>query len=416
MKKLLLTFVILTAILTVTNITLATNQYIEYESGEKDDDAIYLETYEDYLNALQGVDEQKLYKEEYERYKLEKIKAYEQDDNPEILKAIVTEVEETVEEYYLSDYTVNKTLYQPIKVKILEGEHEGEVFDTYYMLLVDSNENIKIKPIKANDKINAIIFEEDGETYVYATTVDSAIRRINITLIMLIITVAIIFIYLGNKAFKVLPHLILLSDLLLIIFVPEMIIGRSIIWMSIVTMLAYIIVDSAVKVGVNAKMFASILTTIAILLITTGGLLIYNHIAKMSGIIFEVTMFTEIFPKGTLDIYNLNLALYMLMATIVISDVACKTIKLYSEKEEQEAKEEVKEHLVSKIPTVAGILLITTMPKYLYMLICKYTIAEILNSEMLTNEIVRILFLIIAMAVTTQVGVIVRKIFVEERE
>ena len=411
MKKFLLSFIVVITLFVFNNVNATTNQYIEFESGENDDNAIYLETYEDYLNALKGVDEQELYKEEYLYMKEQNIKNYDSIEVPEILEAIVLEVEPTKEEYYMSDYEISKTVYQPIKIQIMEGEHKNEIFETYYILNIDINENIKVKPIKQNDRINVVLYEEEGETFAYLTTIDSSVKRINKSIIMLIITIAIVFICLGNKAFKAIPHLILLADLILIIFVPEMIIGRSIIWMSIVTILAYVIVDSAIKVGVNAKMFASILTTISVLLVTTVGLIIFNNLTNMSGIICEATSIIDIFPKGTIDFYNLNLALYMLMATIVISDIACKTIKTNIDKQE-----EIKEYITNKIPTVSGILLVSAMPKYLYLSISKYTIDELLNSEILTNEIVRILFLIIAMTVTMQVGEIVKKLFVEEKK
>lgn len=411
MKKSLVSFIFVISLFVSNNVNATTNQYIEFESGENDDDAIYLETYEDYLNALKGVDEQELYKEEYLYMKEQNIKNYDSIETPQIVEAIVLEVEPTKEEYYMSDYEITKTVYQPIKIQVMEGEHKNETFETYYILSIDTNENINVRPIKQNDRINVVLYEENGQSFAYLTTIDSSVKRINISIIMLIITILILFVCLGNKAFKVLPHLILLADILLIIFVPEMIIGRSIIWVSIVTILAYVIIDSAIKVGINAKMFASILTTISVLLVTTIGLIIFNNLTNMSGIIYEATSIIDIFPKGTIDFYNLNLALYMLMATIVISDVSCKTVKA-----NEAEKEEVKEYIASKIPTVAGILLIAIMPKYLYLLISKYTIDELLNSEILTNEIVRILFLIIAMVVTMQVGVIVKKLFVEEKK
>ena len=43
-----------------------------------------------------------------------------------------------------------------------------------------------------------------------------------------------------------------------------------------------------------------------------------------------------------------------------------------------------------------------------------YTYKEIINSEMLINEIARILFLIIAMVLTIEVAIYTKKIFVEE--
>ena len=43
----------------------ASSEYIEFLSGEQDDGAIYLDSYEDYMNAIGDVNEQDYYKEEY---------------------------------------------------------------------------------------------------------------------------------------------------------------------------------------------------------------------------------------------------------------------------------------------------------------------------------------------------------------
>ena len=416
MKKFLLSFIFLIAFFNITNVLATTNQYIEYESGETDDNAIYLDSYEDYLNALKGVDDQALYKEDYLNTRAQEIASYDATARPDVVKAVVLEVDATEEYYSSDDYGTYKITYQPIKIQVLEGTHANETFDLSYVLTADTYENLDIKPIKMNQRINVVIYEEGDEVYAYATTVDASISRSGFGISLIVLAIIFVFIYLGNKSFKVLPQLILVADLILLVFVPELITGRSIIWLSIITMLAYLIVDAAIKVGVNAKMFASVATTIVILVITTLGLILFNNLASMSGIIYEATSIIESFPKGTIDFYNLNLALYMLMATIVISDVSCKVINTYDKKLEEEAKEEVKEYVASKIPTVSGILLITLMPKFLYMLISKYTYTELINSEMLTNEIVRILLLIIAMTVTTQVAVYVKKIFVEEKK
>lgn len=416
MRKFLSIITFAIAFFVTANVFATTNQYIEFSSGETDDNAIYLDSYEDYLNALQGVDEQALYKEDYLNTRAQEITSYDLATRPDVVKAVVLEVDATEEYYSYDTYGTYKITYQPIKIQVLEGKYKNETFDISYVLTADTYENLDIKPVKANQRINVVVYEEEGETYAYATTVDSSISRSGYGIAVIILAVVFIFIYLGRKGFKVLPQLILIADILLVIFVPEIITGRSIIWLTIVTLIAYLITDTALKVGLNAKMFASLISTIAVVLITTMGLILFNNATNMSGIIYEATSIVETFPKGTIDFYDLNLAIYILMATIVVSDISCKVINTYDEKSDNEAKEEVKEYVASKIPTISGILLITLMPKYLYMLISKYTYTELINSEMLTNEIVRILFLIISMTVTTQVAVYVKKLFVENKK
>ena len=98
------------------------------------------------------------------------------------------------------------------------------------------------------------------------------------------------------------------------------------------------------------------------------------------------------------------------MATVVTSEIACKVINA-----KKESKEMIKEYVGEKILTVSAILLITIVPKYLYMLVAKYTFVELINSEMLINEIARILFLIISMLLTIEVGNVIKKMLVDEK-
>ena len=73
----------------------------------------------------------------------------------------------------------------------------------------------------------------------------------------------------------------------------------------------------------------------------------------------------------------------------------------------------LKEYTANKIPAVIGILLVMIIPKYIYIFMSKYGFAEIINSEMLLTDIIRILFLTIAITITKEVSEIMRKIFIE---
>ena len=415
MKKILL---ILIVILTfcLNTVFATTNEYIEFSSGEIDDGSIYLDSYEDYEEMMQGMDEQEIYREEHEKAIAQQIKAYDETNPQEIIKARVLTIEDTEEYYSYDNYGTYKIKYQPINVQILEGKYKGQTFDMTYILTTDSFENIKVKEIKENQIINVVIeaYEGEEEPYIYATTVDASVNRISNTIILLVITLILIFIYLGKKGFKILPQLILIADIILLIFVPEMLEGRSIIWMTMITITLYVITNITLKVGLNAKIIPTLLATFAILLITTIGLIAFNNISNMSGIIYEITTVIESFPKGTINFETLVLSIYLLMATVVISDVASMVINTYSDYKKEESREKIKEYVSEKILTISLILFITIIPKYMYMLIAKYSVEELLNSEMLTNEITRIIFLIISMLLTTEVAIWIKKLFIKE--
>ena len=101
------------------------------------------------------------------------------------------------------------------------------------------------------------------------------------------------------------------------------------------------------------------------------------------------------------------------MSAITTIDVACEEIKIYEENGNKNAKKMLKEYTANKIPAVIGILLVMIIPKYIYIFMSKYGFAEIINSEMLLTDIIRILFLTIAITITKEVSEIMRKIFIE---
>lgn len=416
MKKII--FNLMLVITLLLNVSLATDysEYIEYSSGEVDDGSIYLDSYEDYLNAIQGVDEQELYKSEYLANIENAKQVFESTKPEEIIKAKVISGEETEEYYAYDSYGAYKIKYQPLTLEILEGEHKGETYETTYILTADSYENLKVKEVKENQKINVVIQEEDGEVYVYATTIDASVVRINYLIILVVIMLALMLIYLGKKTLKILPQLIIIADIVLLVFVPEMINGTSVIWLSIVTIILYVITNTVIKVGLNAKTFPAMLSTASVLVITAIGLIIFNNISTMTGIIYEITSLIESFPNGTINFANLVLSMYMLMSTIVVSDISCKVLNDYQDSEKESTRATLKEYVSEKILATSGILFITIIPKYMYMIIAKYSFKEIINSEMLINEIARIIFIAIAMLITTEVSIIVKKLFVEEKE
>lgn len=386
-----------------------TREYIEYSSGEKDDGAIYLDSYEDYIKALGNVDEQQVYKEEYLSNLANTVMNYDLTQRTDVVKARVLSVDAKKEYYSYDNYGVSKISYQPINVQVMEGKHKGETYDVSYILTADSYENLKVKELKANQKINVIINESGDESYAYATTVDSAVNRVPVTITLILITLALIIIYLGKFGFKILPQMILLADMILLVFVPELFAGRSLLWLTIVTALLYIMVESIIKVGLNSKTVAAIFSTIAVTIALTVLLVVVSNVANFSGITYEILNMLETFPKGTIDFYMLYLSSFILLCVIVTSNISCMAINANGD------KKQIKENIAEKLPLFTGILFVSIIPKYLYLLISKYTYNEIINSEMLLTDIYKMLFLIIAMVVTVQITEYAKKLFVDEK-
>lgn len=386
-----------------------TKEYIEYSSGEKDDGSIYLDSYEDYLKALGNVDEQGVYKEQYLSDLANAVLNYDLTERPDVVKARVLNVEGKKEYYSYDNYGLSKISYQPVNVQVLEGKHKGETYDISYILTADSYENLKIKELKANQKINIIISESGDESYAYVTTVDSAVNRVALTVALIIIAVLLMIVYLGKQGMKIIPQMILLADMVMLILVPELFAGRSLLWLTIVTSILYIIVESVIKVGLNSKTVAAIFSTIVVTLSLTVVLVGVSNMANFSGITYEVLNMLESFPKGTIDFYMLYISSFILLCMIVTSNISCMAISANGD------KKVVKANIAEKLPLFIGILFVSIIPKYLYLFISKYTYDEIINSEMLLTDVYKITFLIIAMVVTVQITEYAKKLFVDEK-
>lgn len=386
-----------------------TKEYIEYSSGEKDDGSIYLDSYEDYLKALGNVDEQEVYKEQYLSDLANAVLNYDLTERPAVVKARVLNVEGKKEYYSYDNYGLSKISYQPVNVQVLEGKHKGETYDISYILTADSYENLKIKELKANQKINIIISESGDESYAYVTTVDSAVNRVALTVALIIIAVLLMIVYLGKQGMKIIPQMILLADMVMLILVPELFAGRSLLWLTIVTSILYIIVESVIKVGLNSKTVAAIFSTIVVTLSLTVVLVGVSNMANFSGITYEVLNMLESFPKGTIDFYMLYISSFILLCMIVTSNISCMAICANGD------KKVVKANIAEKLPLFIGILFVSIIPKYLYLFISKYTYDEIINSEMLLTDVYKITFLIIAMVVTVQITEYAKKLFVDEK-
>lgn len=386
-----------------------TKEYIEYSSGEKDDGSIYLDSYEDYLKALGNVDEQEVYKEQYLSDLANAVLNYDLTERPDVVKARVLNVEGKKEYYSYDSYGLSKISYQPVNVQVLEGKHKGETYDISYILTADSYENLKVKELKANQKINIVISESGDESYAYATTVDSAVNRVPLTVALIIVAVLLMIVYLGKQGMKIIPQMILLADMVMLVLVPELFAGRSLLWLTIVTSILYIIVESVIKVGLNSKAVAAIFSTIVVTLALTVVLVGVSNIANFSGITYEVLNMLESFPKGTIDFYMLYISSFILLCMIVTSNISCMAINANGD------KKAIKENIAEKLPLFIGILFVSIIPKYLYLLISKYTYDEIINSEMLLTDVYKIIFLIIAMVVTVQITEYAKKLFVDEK-
>ncbi len=384
-----------------------------YDDGYEydDDEAIYLNSYDDIYNSMQSLQGDALYREEYERMMEETIMSYDASKRDEVVKGEVIKAEDPETYFPSTGYEVYKLRYQKLRVKILEGEHKGEEYDTDYVLTADSYENLRINPVKVGQKLNMVVEENDGKMVAYATTLDASTVKAPAIFILAIIAIVCVGLFLGKYGLRILPQLILLFDLVLLVFVPSILSGTSAIWLAVISGIAYIIVETSVKVGVNTKMFATIITSVAVSAVLGVALHFFNSIAAIEGITLEIANIVESYPKGDINFYALGIGVFALMMVPMVSNISCQATKVFEENEVDVAKQKIRKYTSGMLPIIVAILLAVSIQKLVYLKMIKYTPIELINSEILLSTFVQMMFLVIAACVTPLVAEQTRKWF-----
>lgn len=379
------------------------------------DEVIYLNSYEEYqelLKSMDGSDEAK------SGYIIDMLEYIINDVPTPTFKAKVLSAGEVKTEYTgdaLEGY--NMYVYQDMTLLILEGEYAGREFsECAYPIKVDSYYNIKMPKIKVGDTLYVCMYD-DGETvYPYIQYIDSGVTKIGFTFALALIAVAMILVYTGKHGAKILVPVVLLVDLLFVVF-ADFILNYIGVWTAVVgIILLTSIAFFALKLGVGAKLSTGMISLTIILVVMTLLIYGFDAIANIAGISYEASQLVErVAPiiigneiTPAIDFHALSVAITILLMAVVLIPIIVKTIETL-ENNNAEAKEELKKYLAEKILFVVGILLVTLVQKYMLVYMNVGRVEQILNSEILTIEVARILFVVIAMALSTTITEMVSK-------
>lgn len=416
------------------------SMYLGENEGDSGDDSIYINSFEDYQKLLEMEDKTR---NEYLYGYLDSLK-YARNTSGEYAteyKARVVWASAAKTEYGQDSYTgaYYKNTYQDITVKIIEGPFADEdisgealgksgdmgLIDGIYTLTCDQYENIVLPEVKAGDVILVGVYVVDDGVRVYSGSYDSPKVRIGFTIFVLAVAIIFMLVYAGKHGFKVFIPFILIFDLIMVVAAPAICEGfSSLILVAFITLLTSILVP-VLKFGVNEKSISVALSTSIIMVIMTIVVVLFNAIAGNSGITFEANYLKDyVVPVVSGDLIyhlvnfeSLSVCVTMLTMLFAVLYVSCKTIDIYeksSNKDKTEyVSEEMKEVLASSYLLIGGILLVQLLPKFMLFILSECTLTSILNSEMLSYEICKILFVFIAMSVTSMVTTTVRK-FLDE--
>lgn len=382
-------------------------------------EVIYLNSYEEYEELLKSMDGSEDAKTGYISSMIEGIL---QTVPTPTYKAKVLHAGEMQTEYTgdaLEGY--NMYVYQDMTILIMEGEYAGREFEgCAYPLKVDAYFNMKIPEVNEGDVLYVCMYDDGEMVYPYIQYIDSGITKIGFTVALFLITIALILIYTGKHGAKILVPIVLLVDLLFIVF-ADFVLNYIGVWTAIVgIVLLTAIAFFALKLGVGSKFSTGIISLVTILVVMTLLIYAFDAVANIAGLSYEashllekvapVIIGSEITPA--IDFHALSVGITILLMAVVLIPIIVKTIETLENKN-ADTKEELKKYLAEKILFVVGILLVMNIQKYMLVYMNVGRVEQILNSEILTIEFARIMFVVIGMALSTTITEMVSK-FLED--
>lgn len=449
--KILLVFVVcLSTICFATDTDVADNQN-EVSTGN---DSVTVEDPDDANDIYDGLSTQSEYKEYYREYL-----AYsrEQDANTtvtETVKAKVIDVEPVKSEYGMDYYMPYKRTYQPIVIEILEGEFAGEKLETAFYLVPDTYENTRIKEVKVGDRIFVTVAENEDKLVAYMISYDSSVSRVwGIGFAVLIACVLVVLIG-KEKGIKTLLLVLLIADLVFVITIPEFTKTNNIITLesgddgfpteeeidedTTITILQVddagsptkveiakksnntfliILIDVVLvafvnlinKLGLGKRTIQGFVITLCIVIFTALLAFGIMNMAKLNGNTFEAVSVAENIINKNIDFNAIYMLSILMVATILISNIVSEMLS------DEENIERIKIILEKQVNIIVVFAIMLLMPKVLALAVYKYTLREMMNSEMIGLEVARIAVLVISTMITLPItSYVIKKIKTKE--
>lgn len=370
----------------------------------------YVDNYEDYDDLMNGQDEngysQKELKSAYEEYQTYLKNYYKEYKRKETVKARVVEVYEE-EEYYQYDdyYSILKYEIQPILVEVIEGEHAGERYNIDYLLTGDSLNNIRYSKVSVGDVISVGFYvdETTGETVADIMNTGANVERFGAVFCIGIIALLLVMVYAGKKGVIASLIAILVLDFCLVI-IPNMgfegagfLIGGGIFTLLLIGTM------TIAELGLHKKAAKAGAISLVITILTAFLIIAFGYLTRTAGITFEVAALSENVLLGNMNFSELFVVITMIIASVGITKIVCETTKRLDQNASEDFNGKLdacKDILGGNIIMVLVILLATYIPNHLLLLTNKYTNFEVLNSEILVVELLRVFAVIIAMSMS----------------
>ncbi len=409
MKKLVSLII---AVIMIFSVTLCYASEDVGDTNTNSDDVTDIDNFDDFNSVSNGGYTQGELQGYYEEYIKMMEDYYENYERSHTVKARVISAGDLQTIYNMDYYNVYQIRYQSLEIEILEGEYKGKILNTDYILTGDTFGNIQIPEVKEGDKILvAIETDENGELNAYTVSFDTSVSRSAWIIGIAIVTLIIVLIYAGVKGVQSSLLVALTITLLLVITIPELLQGTNIWLLGVIDAILLAFVTLVNKMGLKKNMFCAFGVTL--LIIAFAGLLTFgiDAVILQSGYSMEISALADSMVNKNIDFHGLYIVTILVITSVLVSEMMAKAFEISNyESDWKNIIQEMKAVLASKINIIAIFTITFLMPKLLvFMGAYKYTLHEILNSEMFLVEIVRMMILLIVVSLTVPASALFAK-------
>lgn len=374
------------------------------ESGESGENVVILDSIDEYEDiaspedsSSSEEDELKQYYEEYREY----LKNYYNDYKREVpSRAVVIEAGEVRDEYRVADYySINKYTLQNLKVKVLEGEFKDKEVSVEYLLSADALDNIKMSPLQIGDKIFITVAEDaEGNLTGNATNSWSTVDRISVIVLLGIIAGILLLIYTGKKGFCA------ILTCILVILVSTLVIpilsayGYGSVYTGIFAGIALILAICFAHLGRNKTAVKAALISVVLSGVSVLLTLIFNYLTRTVGTVFEFAAISENILLGNINFTELFMMIVFLISSGVIANTVCLCVKKIDRESLDSFNDKTdacKAIIIANVITIVIICMGIYIPNHILLITNKFNDVEIINSETLISEFVRMFAIVI---------------------
>jgi uncharacterized membrane protein len=327
-------------------------------------------------------------------------------DKTEVVKAQVLEILNQTEEDILD--TGVESIFQTIKIKILEGDQSGEI-------VTIENDYIPLKDGQRFFLFHTIDGLDGRETY----SVRDIDRR-PVIIFFVALFVAVVLFFSGKQGLRSLIGLTGSFFVILYILIPSLLKGYPPIFTSV--FVATIILFLAIYFTHGFNRVSTVAFTGTVLAVILTGVLAYIGVtlAQFTGIVSEEAFYLNLNTRGTLDLTGLLLGGIMIGVLGVLDDIAVTQAAVVRElydsaphlsgkKIYKKALGVGKEHVGALVNTLALAYTGASLPLLLLFSSGNSSMSSIINQEIFATEIIRTVVgsigLILTVPITTFLAV-----------